>query len=54
MPFRENKNGKETKEVMTLSESIYCKQIRLIHGLQESAFAGEEYQAFRGGVNFLE
>jgi type I restriction enzyme R subunit len=48
--FRENKNGKEMKEVMTLSESIYCKQIRLIHGLQESAFAGEEYQAFRRGL----
>jgi len=48
--FRENKNGRETKEVMTLSESIYCKQIRLIHGLQESAFAGEEYQAFRRGL----
>ncbi len=48
--FRENKNGRETKEVMTLSESIYCKQIRLINGLQESTFAGEEYQTFRRGL----
>lgn len=45
--FREKPNGFEGTEVKSLTESIYCKQIRLIHGLQESAFTAEEYQDFR-------
>jgi len=45
--FREHQNGYETQETKSLTENIYCKQIRLIHGLQESAFSSEEYQAFR-------
>lgn len=48
--FRENKNGYETAEIKSLTESIFCKQIRMIHGLQESVFADKEYQDFR---NFL-
>ncbi|MDE6678986.1 MAG: DEAD/DEAH box helicase family protein [Ruminococcus sp.] len=45
--FRENKNGYETAEIKSLTENIFCKQIRLIHGLQESAFTDLEYQNFR-------
>ncbi len=45
--FREHQNGYETQGTKSLTENIYCKQIRLIHGLQESAFNSEEYQAFR-------
>lgn len=48
--FRENKNGYETAEIKSLTESIFCKQIRLIHGLQESAFADKEYQDFRNSL----
>ncbi len=45
--FRENKNSYETSEIKSLTENIFCKQIRLIHGLQESAFTDLEYQNFR-------
>lgn len=48
--FRENKNGYETSEIKSLTESIFCKQVRLIHGLQESAFADSEYQSFRNNL----
>jgi type I restriction enzyme R subunit len=45
--FRENKNGYEGTETKSLTENIFCKQIRLIFGLQESAFSDEEHRAFR-------
>lgn len=45
--FREKPNGFECTEVKSLTESIFCKQVRLIHGLQESAFAADDYQNFR-------
>ncbi len=48
--FRENKNGYETAEIKSLTENIFCKQVRLIHGLQESAFADKEYQDFRNSL----
>lgn len=45
--FRQHQNGYETAETKSLSENIFCKRVRLIHGLQESAFSGSEYQDFR-------
>ena len=45
--FREHQNGYETGETKSLTENIFCKQVRLIHSLQESAFTGKEYQDFR-------
>ena len=45
--FREHQNGYETGETKSLTENIFCKQIRLIHSLQESDFTGTEYQDFR-------
>ncbi|MCM1316185.1 MAG: DEAD/DEAH box helicase family protein [Alistipes senegalensis] len=48
--FRENKNGYETAEIKSLTESIFCKQIKLIQSLQESAFADKEYQDFRNSL----
>lgn len=45
--FREKQNGYETGETKSLSEAVFCKQVQLIAALQESAFADEEYQAFR-------
>ena len=45
--FREHQNGYETGETKSLTENIFCKQVRLIHSLQESAFTGTEYQDFR-------
>lgn len=46
--FREHKEGFETRETKTLSESIYGKQIRLISLLQESVYAGGAFQTWRG------
>jgi type I restriction enzyme R subunit len=45
--FREHKEGYETKETKTLSENIFGKQIKIAVALQEGAFAGEDYQAWR-------
>ncbi len=48
--FREHQNGYETQETKSLTENIFCKQIRLIYSLQESAFAGDDYQTFRSNL----
>lgn len=45
--FRECKKGYESKETKTLSENIFGKQIKIAVALQESTFAGEDYQAWR-------
>ena len=45
--FREHKEGYETRETKTLSENIFGKQVKIAMALQESAFAGEDYQAWR-------
>lgn len=45
--FRAHKEGYESKETKTLSENIFGKQIKIAMALQESAFAGEDYQAWR-------
>lgn len=45
--FREHKEGYEAKETKTLSENIFGKQIKIVMALQESAFAEEDYQAWR-------
>lgn len=59
--FREHQNGYETLETKSLTENIFCKQVRLIAALQDSTFSDDEYQAFRkelvdvcyNGVNSL-
>ena len=48
--FREHKEGYEAREAKTLSENIFGKQIRIAMALQESAFAGEDYQAWRSEI----
>lgn len=48
--FRTHKEGYETKETKTLSESIFGKRVRLSVALQETAFAGEEYQEWRSNL----
>ena len=45
--FREHKEGYETRETKTLSENIFGKQVKIAMALQESIFAGEDYQAWR-------
>ena len=45
--FREHKEGYETRETKTLSENIFGKQVKIAMAFQESAFAGEDYQAWR-------
>lgn len=59
--FREHQNGYETGETKSLTENIYCKQVRLVFALQDSNFSDDAYQNFRrqlvdtcqGGVNAL-
>ena len=48
--FREHKEGYEVRETKTLSENIFGKQIKIAMALQESAFAGEGYQAWRNEI----
>ena len=45
--FREHTNGYEARETKTLSENIFGKQIKIAMALQESAFAGADYQSWR-------
>ena len=45
--FREKPNGFEGKEVKTLSESIFCKRVRLAVHLQEPEFNEPDYRAWR-------
>ena len=45
--FREHKEGYETQETKTLSENIFGKQVKIAMALQESVFAGEDYQSWR-------
>ena len=45
--FRAHKEDFESRETKTLSENIFGKQIRIAVALQESAFAGDDYQSWR-------
>ena len=45
--FRAHKEGFESKEVKSLTENIFGKQVKLAVLLQESAYADDEYQALR-------
>lgn len=45
--FRTHKEGFESKDTKSLSENIFGKQVRLAVMLQESADAGDDYQAWR-------
>lgn len=45
--FRQNKQGYETAETKSLSESIFCKRVKLICALRESDYSNEDYQKFR-------
>lgn len=45
--FRAHKEGFEAKETKSLTENIFCKQIRLIAALQDSAFSDDTSRAWR-------
>jgi type I restriction enzyme R subunit len=45
--FRAHKEGVEGKETLSISEAIFAKRVRIILHLQESAFAGDDYQHWR-------
>ena len=45
--FREHKEGFEARETKSLSENIFDKRVRLIVLLQESAYAGQDFQIWR-------
>ncbi len=46
--FREHREGYESKETKTLSETIFERRIRLITALQDGAYADESYRTWRG------
>lgn len=48
--FRQHKEGYEARETKTLAENIFGKQIKIAMALQESAFAREDYQAWRSEI----
>ena len=45
--FREHKEGFEARETRSLSENIFDKRVKLIALLQESAYAGQDFQTWR-------
>ncbi|MBB6732817.1 DEAD/DEAH box helicase family protein [Cohnella zeiphila] len=45
--FRQNKEGLEGNETMSLSEAIFAKRVRLIHHLQHAMFADDPHQQLR-------
>lgn len=48
--FRQRKEGYETKGTKSLTENIFGKQIKLAVLLQESAYAGDDYQGWRSAL----
>ena len=45
--FRQKPNGYESTDTKSLSESIFCKQVRIAAALQDGAYADEKYQSWR-------
>ena len=45
--FRQKPNGYESADTKSLSESIFCKQVRIAAALQDGAYADENYQNWR-------
>ena len=45
--FREHKEGYESRETKSLSENIFGKYIKIASLMQESAYAGEQFQTWR-------
>lgn len=45
--FRQKPNGYETKETKTLAENIFGKQVRIAVAMQDSVYAGQDYQDLR-------
>ena len=45
--FRQKPNGYESTDTKSLSESIFCKQVRIAAALQDGAYTDEKYQCWR-------
>ena len=45
--FRQKPTGYESADTKSLSESIFCKQVRIAAALQDGAYADEKYQNWR-------
>ena len=45
--FRQKPNGYESADTKSLSESIFCKQVRIAAALQDGAYGDENYQNWR-------
>ena len=51
--FREHREGFEARETKSLSENIFDKRVKLIALLQESAYTGQDFQAWRAELTDL-
>ena len=45
--FRQKVNGIEGRETKTLSESIFCKRVRIMQDLEDAAYKDTKYQEWR-------
>lgn len=45
--FRQNKNGIEGRETKTLSESIFCKRVRIMQDLEDVQYNSADYKEWR-------
>lgn len=48
--FRQHKDGIEGKDTVSLSELIFNKRVRIAMNLQDSAYAADAYQKWRGQI----
>ena len=48
--FRQKVNGIEGRETKTLSESIFCKRVRIMQDLQAALFKDQSYQIWRSDL----
>ncbi len=48
--FRQKVNGIEGRETKTLSESIFCKRVRIMQDLEDAAYKDAAYQDWRTGL----
>ena len=46
--FRQKVNGIEGRETKTLSESIFCKRVKIMQNLEDARYNSPEYQEWRG------
>ena len=49
--FRQKKNGIEGRETKTLSESIFCKRVRIMQDLEDVRYNSDDYKEWRSELS---